>query len=56
MHMEADVLDDICNVEVGERQVLEGLREAPKLTRVSNRRPGSNRNFGLCFTSIKTGL
>jgi hypothetical protein len=32
---------------VGECQVLEGLNEAPELSRISNRRPGSGGDLGL---------
>jgi hypothetical protein len=44
MHIEADLLDD---VKAGERQVLEGLSEAPELSHISNRRPESGRDLGL---------
>jgi hypothetical protein len=39
MHVEADLLDGIGDVGVGERQVLEGPSEAPKVSQISNRRP-----------------
>jgi hypothetical protein len=44
MHIKADLLDD---VEAGEHQVLEGLGEAPELSRISNRRPESGRDLVL---------
>jgi hypothetical protein len=40
--MKANLLYDVGDVEVGERHVLEGLGEAPKLSHISNRRPRSN--------------
>jgi hypothetical protein len=45
--MEADLLDGIGDVGSGERQVLEGPNEAPKVSRISNRRPKSGRDLGL---------
>jgi hypothetical protein len=42
MHIEADLLDDIGDVGVGERQVLEGPGEAPELSRISNGRARSS--------------
>jgi hypothetical protein len=47
MHMKANLLDVIGDVRVGECQVLEGPSEAPKLSRISNRRPESGRDLGL---------
>jgi hypothetical protein len=47
MHVEADLLDSVGDVEAGERQVLEGPSEAPELSRISNRRPGLGRDLGL---------
>jgi hypothetical protein len=47
MHMKANLLDDIGDVGVGERQVLEGLDESPELSRISNRRPKSDKDLGL---------
>jgi hypothetical protein len=48
MHVEADLLDGVGDVGVGERQVLEEPCEAPELSQISNRRPGSGVDFGLC--------
>jgi hypothetical protein len=45
--MEGDLLDDIGDAGVSERQVLEGPSEAPKLSWISNRRPRSGRDLGL---------
>jgi hypothetical protein len=47
MHMEPDLLDDVSDVGAGERQVLKGPDEAPELSRISNRRPGSGGDLGL---------
>jgi hypothetical protein len=47
MHMEADLLDGVSDVEAGERQVLKGPDEAPELSRISNRRPESGGDLGL---------
>jgi hypothetical protein len=38
MHMKANLVDDVGDVRAGERQVLEALNEAPKLSWISNRR------------------
>jgi hypothetical protein len=48
MHVEADLLHGVGNVRVGERQVLEGPNEAPKVSRISNRRPGLCGDLGMC--------
>jgi hypothetical protein len=45
--MEADLLDGVSDVGAGERQVLKGPGEAPELSRISNRRPGSGGDLGL---------
>jgi hypothetical protein len=47
MHVEADMLDGVGDVGAGERQVLEGLNEAPEVSRISNRRSGLGRDLGL---------
>jgi hypothetical protein len=47
MHMKTNLLDDIGNVWVGERKVLEGPSEAPELSWISNRRIRSGRDLGL---------
>jgi hypothetical protein len=46
--MEADLLGGVGDVGAGERQVLEDPSEAPELSQISNRRPKSSRDFGLC--------
>jgi hypothetical protein len=48
MHVEADLLDDVGDVGVGERQVLEGPGEAPKVSWISNRRLGLSGDLDLC--------
>jgi hypothetical protein len=48
MHVEADLLDDVDEDGVGERQVLEGPGEAPEVSRISNRRPGLGGDLDLC--------
>jgi hypothetical protein len=47
MYIEADLLDDKGDIGVGERQVLEGPGEAPKLSRIYNRRPRSGGDLSL---------
>jgi hypothetical protein len=47
MHVEADLLDDVGDVRVGERQVLEGPNEALEVSRISNRRPRLDGDLGL---------
>jgi hypothetical protein len=47
MHMKTNLLDDIGDVWVGERKVLEGPSEAPELSWISNRRTRSGRDLGL---------
>jgi hypothetical protein len=48
LHVEADLLDGICVVGAGERQVLEGPSEAPEVSQISNRRPRLGGHLGLC--------
>jgi hypothetical protein len=47
MHVEADLLDGIVDIGVGERQVLEGPSEAPEVSQISNKRPELSRDLGL---------
>jgi hypothetical protein len=47
MHVEADLLDDICDVGAGECQVLKGPSEAPEVNRINNRRPRLNGDLGM---------
>jgi hypothetical protein len=47
MHVEADLLDNVGDVGASERQVLEGPSEAPKVSRISNRRPRLGGDLGL---------
>jgi hypothetical protein len=48
MHVKADLLDSIGDVRTGEHQVLEGPDEAPKVSRIGNRRHGLGGDLGLC--------
>jgi hypothetical protein len=48
MHVEADLLDDVADVEMGERQILEGPSEASEVSWISNMRPELSRDLGLC--------
>jgi hypothetical protein len=57
MHVEADLLDGVGEVGVGECQVLEGSSEAPEVPRISNRRdPDSVETLACVSTRVKTGL
>jgi hypothetical protein len=47
MHIEADMQDSVGDVGVGEHQVLEGSNDAPKVSWISNRRPGLDGDLGL---------
>jgi hypothetical protein len=47
MHVEPDLLYDVGDVETGKRQVLDGPSEAPKVSRISNRRPGLGGDLGM---------
>jgi hypothetical protein len=49
MHMKANLLDGVGDARAGECQVLEGPGETPELSQISNRRPESGRDLGLCF-------
>jgi hypothetical protein len=46
--MEADLLDDIGDIGVGEHQVLEVPSEAPEMSQISNRRSELGGDLGLC--------
>jgi hypothetical protein len=48
MHVKADLLDSIGGVRAGEHQVLEGPDEAPKVSRIGNRRHVLGGDLGLC--------
>jgi hypothetical protein len=48
MHVDANLLDSVGDVKVGERQVLEGPSEAPEVSRISNRRSRVGGDLGLC--------
>jgi hypothetical protein len=48
MHVEPDLLDSVGNVGAGEHQVREGSDEARELSRISNRRPKSGGDLGMC--------
>jgi hypothetical protein len=56
MHMKANLLDDVGNVGEGERQVLGAPSEAPELSRITKRRPGSGRDLGLCLQECRDQL
>jgi hypothetical protein len=56
MHMEADLLDGIGDIGVGERQVLEDISETPKLSRINNRRPRLDRDLDLCIHGCQNYL
>jgi hypothetical protein len=47
MHVEEDLLDGVGDVEACEHHALEGPSEAPEVSRISNRRPGLDRDLGL---------
>jgi hypothetical protein len=48
MHVEADLLDNICDVRADERRVLEGPSEAPEVSWIRNRGPRLSEDLGLC--------
>jgi hypothetical protein len=48
MHMKANLLAGIGDVEVGKYQVLEGPDEAPELSQISNRRLRSGEDRRMC--------
>jgi hypothetical protein len=48
VHMKANLMYGIGDVEVGDRQVLQGPGEAPELSRIRNRRPKRGGDLGLC--------
>jgi hypothetical protein len=48
MDVEADLLDDICDVGAGEHQVPEGSNDAPKVSQIDNRRPRLCGDLGMC--------
>jgi hypothetical protein len=56
IHVEADLLNGVGDVEVGEHQVLEGSNEAPEVSQISNRRPGLGRYLGLCVHRCRNRL
>jgi hypothetical protein len=45
--MEEDLLDGVGDVRTGERQVLEGLGEAPEVSWTNNRRPRLDGDLGM---------
>jgi hypothetical protein len=47
MHMKANLLDSVGDVEAGECQLLEGPGETPELSQISNRKPKSSGDLGL---------
>jgi hypothetical protein len=48
MHMKSNLLNGVGDVRAGKCQVLESPDEASELSRISNRRPRSGRDLGLC--------
>jgi hypothetical protein len=56
MHVKADLLDNVCEVGAGERQVLESSNEAPEVSRISNRRPELGGDIGLCVHRCRNQL
>jgi hypothetical protein len=49
MHVQADLLDGIGDVGVGERQVLEDPSEAPEVSRMNNKRPKLDGDLCMCI-------
>jgi hypothetical protein len=47
MHVEANLLDGVGDVGMGECQVLEGPGEAPEVSQISNRSLGGGGDLGL---------
>jgi hypothetical protein len=47
MHVEADQLNDVGDVGVGERQAQEGPSEAPEVSQISNRRLRLSGDLGM---------
>jgi hypothetical protein len=56
MHVEADLLDGVGDVGVGEHQVLEGPSEAPEVSQISNRRLGLSGGLILCVHRCQNWL
>jgi hypothetical protein len=56
MHVEVDLLDDVGDVRMGERQVLEGPSKAPEVNQISNRRPGLGRDLGMCVHQCRNQI
>jgi hypothetical protein len=56
MHVEADLLDGVGDVRVGECQVLEGPSKAPELSWISNRRPRLSGDLGMCVHGRRNRL
>jgi hypothetical protein len=56
IHVEADLLDGVGDVEVDEHQVLEDTNEVPKLSRINNRRPGLSGDIGLRIHGCRNWL
>jgi hypothetical protein len=56
VHMKANLLYGVGDVGAGECQVLEGPDEAPELSQISNRMPGSGRDLGLCVHRCRDWL
>jgi hypothetical protein len=56
MHVEADLLDGVDDVEMDERQVLEGLNEDLKCVGSATEGPDSIETLACMFTDVGTGL
>jgi hypothetical protein len=56
MHVEAYLLDDVDDVGVGERQVLEGPGEALEVSRSATGGPDSIETLACVSTDVKIGL
>jgi hypothetical protein len=56
MHVEVDLLDDVCDVGEGECRILESPNEAPKVSWISNRRPEVSEDLGLCVHQHRNQL
>ena len=46
MHVQANLLNGVCNVRLGEGQILESTHKTAVGSRISNRNTGISRNFG----------
>jgi hypothetical protein len=56
MHVQADLLDGICDVGAGERQVLEGPSEATEVSQMNNKRLRLDGDLCLCIHRCQNRL